>query len=104
MDLLNNINVKKVLAPSAGPSDDTPQVGTIIDHAGSEAACYVIQTGSIADSNATFAVLLEESDSSDLSGGNAVADADMVGTEALAAFQFDDDSECRKLGYIGTKR
>jgi hypothetical protein len=27
-----------------------------------------------------------------------------VGTEALAGFQFDDDNECRKIGYRGSKR
>lgn len=39
-----------------------------------------------------------------MSGANAVADADMIGTEALAGFQFDDDNEVRKLGYVGAKR
>jgi len=33
-----------------------------------------------------------------------IADADLLGTEVLAAFQFDDDNETRKLGYIGAKR
>ena len=27
-----------------------------------------------------------------------------MGTLALAAFQFDDDKECRKIGYVGSKR
>ena len=30
--------------------------------------------------------------------------SDLVGTEVLAAFQFEDDNETRKLGYIGAKR
>jgi hypothetical protein len=38
-----------------------------------------------------------------MSGANAVADIDMIGTEALASFTFADDAECRKLGYIGSK-
>jgi hypothetical protein len=29
---------------------------------------------------------------------------DLVGTLALASFQFDDDNETRKLGYVGSKR
>ena len=33
----------------------------------------------------------------------AVADAELVGTELLAGFQFDDDNEPRKLGYLGIK-
>ena len=57
----------------------------------------------MADADATFTALLEECDTS---GGTytAVADADLIGTEALASFQFDDDNECRKLGYKGAKR
>jgi hypothetical protein len=49
-------------------------------------------------------VLLEEGDVSNLSDAAAVADADLLGTEVLAGFQFDDDNECRKLGYRGSKR
>lgn len=68
------------------------------------AACLVIATGAIADVDATFTVILEESDASNMAGAVAVADAQLIGTEALAGFQFDDDNECRKLGYIGSSR
>lgn len=102
-DLHNNINIKRVISP-VSITDNTAQVGQIVDRAGFSQIEFVIATGSIADADATFAVLLEESDVSDLSGGNAVADADLIGTEALAGFQFDDDNECRKLGYKGGKR
>jgi len=33
-----------------------------------------------------------------------VDDAHLVGTEAAAAFNFADDGEVRKLGYVGNKR
>ena len=99
----NVIDVKRVISP-VSVSDDTAQVGQIIDRQGFGTVEYVIATGSIADSNATFAVLLEESNDSSMSGATAVADADLLGTEALAGFQFDDDNECRKLGYKGHKR
>jgi hypothetical protein len=102
-DLHNNIHVKRVLSP-ASVADTTAQVGQIIDRQGFGSLEYVILTGSIADVDATFVVLLEESDAANMSGGNAVADADLLGTEALAAFQFDDDDEVRKLGYTGNKR
>ena len=99
---MNNIDVKRVISP-VSVSDTTAQVGQVIDGQGFGSVTYLIATGSIADADATFTVLLEECDTS---GGTytAVADADLLGTEALAAFQFDDDNECRKLGYIGTKR
>lgn len=102
-DLMNNVNIKRVLSP-VSVADTTAQVGQIIDRQGYDSLTYVIATGSIADADATFTVLLEEGDVSNLSDAAAVADADLIGTEVLAAFQFDDDNECRKLGYKGNKR
>lgn len=102
-DLHNNIDVRRVISP-VSVADNTAQVGQIIDRQGYHSLEYVIATGSIADADATFAVLLEESDDSGMSGATAVADADLIGTETLAGFQFDDDNETRKLGYKGHKR
>lgn len=102
-DLANVITPKRVLSPVSTDAD-TALVGQIIDKKGFESVTYVIATGSIGDANATFTVLLEESDAAAMGDATAVADADMIGTEALASFQFDDDNECRKLGYIGSKR
>ena len=39
-----------------------------------------------------------------LSDAAAVPDEFLLGTEAGASFQFDDDNEVRKIGYIGPKR
>ena len=102
-DLFNQIHPLRVISP-VSVADTTAQVGQIIDKRGFESLTYVIATGSIADADATFVVLLEEGDAANLSDAAAVADADLLGTEALAAFQFDDDNETRKLGYIGSKR
>lgn len=101
-DLASNITPKRVISP-VSVADNTAQVGTVVDSQGFGSVTYVIATGSIADADATFTVLLEESDASG-SGFTAVADDDLIGTEVLAAFQFDDDNECRKLGYRGVKR
>ena len=95
MELFNNIDVKRVISP-VSVADNTAQVGQVIDGQGFGSVTYLIATGSIADVDATFTVLLEECDTS---GGVYTAVAD-----ALAGFQFDDDNECRKLGYIGIKR
>jgi hypothetical protein len=101
--------VKRVLSP-VSESGNTALVGEIIDHQGYGKATYIILTGSIADADATFTVLLEEGDDSGLSDNAAVPDAAMVsqtsGTapETAAAFQYNDDNEVRKLGYIGGKR
>lgn len=107
-DLINNILVKRVLSP-VSVADTTAQVGQVIDIQGYDSATFIILTGSIADADATFTVLLEESDASG-SGFAAVADGHMLsqtsGTaaETAAAFQFDDDNEVRKLAYVGSKR
>jgi hypothetical protein len=102
-DQMNLMDVKRVISP-VSVSDTTAQVGQIIDRKGFDSLTFLIVLGSIADADATFTVLLEESDASDMTGAVAVADADLIGTEALAGFQFDDDNECRKLGYKGNKR
>lgn len=102
-DMMNKIHVARVISP-VSEAGTTALVGQIIDKKGYESLTYVIATGSIADADATFTVLLEEGDAANLSDAAAVADADLLGTEVLAAFQFDDDNETRKLGYIGSKR
>lgn len=102
-DLMNLIDVKRVISP-VSVADTTAQVGQIIDRKGFDGLTYLIATGSIADADATFTVLLEEGDAASMSDAAAVADADLIGTEALAAFVFSDDDKCRKLGYKGAKR
>lgn len=102
MDLHNEITVKRVISP-VSVADNTAQVGQVIDRAGYDAIEYIIALGSIADADATFTVLLEDSEASG-SGFAAVDDAYLIGTETLAGFAFDSDNACRKLGYKGTKR
>ena len=102
-DLFNNIHPLLALA-AVVVTDNTAQVCAVIDRRGYESLTYVIATGTLADADATFAVLLEESDASNMAGATPVDDADLLGTEALAGFTFSDDGETRKLGYIGNKR
>ena len=102
-DQFNEINVKRVISP-VSVADNTAQVGQIIDKKGFQALTYVIALGSIADADATFVVLVEDGAAANLSDAAAVADAELIGTEVLAAFQFDDDNEVRKIGYVGSKR
>lgn len=101
-DLASNIAIRAVIPPAV-VSDNTTAVGAVIDRRGFDSLTYVIATGTLADADATFTALIEESDASG-SGFTAVSDADMIGTEALASFTFADDGAVRKLGYIGHKR
>lgn len=109
-DSISGTQVKRCISPTYLATGDTPFVGQIIDHQGYDAAAYLIATGSLADSDVAFTVLLEESDASNMGSANAVADEDMVsqtpGTapETAAAFAYNHDDQVRKLGYIGTKR
>lgn len=103
-DLMNSINLLPVINPAATAANDTALVGAIIDRRNYESLTYVIHTGSLPDVDATFTVLLEESDDSGMSGATAVADIDLIGTEALASFTFAHDNSLRKLGYNGGKR
>jgi hypothetical protein len=103
-DLMNRIHPVMVLAPNAAITDNTAKVGAIVDRKNFESLTYVLLTGTDADADAAFTVLLEESDDSGMSGAVAVDDADLIGTEVLAAYNFADDGEPRKLGYKGNKR
>lgn len=102
-DMHNNITPKRVISP-VSVADTTAQVGQIIDRQGYEKLEYLIAAGSLVDADATFTALLEEGDASNLSDATAVADKDLLGTEALASFTFADDDKVFKLGYKGHKR
>ena len=103
-DLANNLTLKRALSPQAARVDNTAIVSEILDVRDFDGVMLAIQLGALTDSNATFVVLLEESDASNMASANAVADDDMNGTEVQAGFIFSDDDKCRKLGYHGNKR
>ncbi len=102
-DLHSNLLVKRALSP-VSVSDDTPLVSEIIDRQGYESCELLIATGSLADSNATFTVLVEDGDVANLSDHAAVVDDELLGLESEASFAFGDDDEVRKIGYVGHKR
>lgn len=103
-DLFNHIHPLRVISGAAATTDNTAWVGQIIDHKGYDSATYVLQSGSLADADATFTALLQHGDAADLSDAVDVPDDLLLGTEALAGFTFADDNETRKLGYVGHKR
>ena len=104
MELHNQLKFSRAISPAAATTDNTAYVSQILDTANFADNELVLQIGALADADATFTVLIEEGDVSNLSDNSAVADADLLGTELLAGFQFDDDNETRKIGYIGKKR
>lgn len=102
-DLFNNIHPVIAIAPVT-ISDGTAQVSAAIDTKGYESVTFLIATGTLADADATWAVTVKDGDTSTQNAHSAVADTFLLGTEALAGFAFGDDSEVRKIGYVGGKR
>ena len=99
----HDIQVKRAISP-VSESGTTALVSQIIDTSGYDSLEFIIATGSIADADATFTVLVEDGDNSALSDNAAVADDFLVGTEAEASFTFASDNQVRKIGYKGSKR
>lgn len=99
--------------PCANVNDNTAQVGSVVDLAAVLNAAgdsvgafdgleFITNIGSLADANATFTALVEDSD--DNVTFAAVSDTFLLGTEAEASFQYDADNKARRIGYIGSKR
>jgi hypothetical protein len=103
-DLFDNINLKRGISPYDHATGDAAVTSEIIDMQGVSALVFAIALGSLADVDATFTVLVEESADSGMAGKNAVADEDLLGTEVLASFTFTHDNALRKIGYKGSKR
>lgn len=103
-DLANHIEVRRAIAPAAPTTDNTAYVSQIIDVSGFDQLVFAILIGALADTDATFAVLVEHGDNSALTDAAAVPDVNLTGTEASAGFTFADDNKVRKIGYVGSKR
>lgn len=101
-DNTNRIHLTQAFPPKAAVTDNTAQVSSVADAKGYSSVTLAITSGTLSDADATFTLLIEDSD--DNSTFTAVDDAYLNGTEVLGSFQFDDDNECRKIGYTGIKR
>jgi len=103
-DLHNNIKCSLAEPPVAALTNaNTAFVSTILDTAGFGSHEYVGILGTNTDADVSFTVLVEEGDSSTLADNTAVADADLLGVEAMG-LDFADDNTVFKIGYKGTKR
>jgi hypothetical protein len=110
-DLANNIAFKPLFIPKAAVTDNTAQASAVIDTKGFGSLALGWVTGVLSDADATFAVVVSHGNSVDdeanpttITDAAPVADSDLIGTEAVAGFNFADDGEARKIGYIGDKR
>ncbi len=103
-DLYDKIDVRQGNSPVAAQTDNSTISSEIIDMQGWDSMAFVTLIGVNTDADVSFTAVISESDNSDMSASNAVADADLNGTEALLAFDFADDDSVRKIGYHGSKR
>ena len=101
-------NAEYGLALSATLSGVTPAAGAWIDMQGWEALTFVVSTGTVTDAGTAsgFAFEVQESDTTAAADATAVADADLVGTEAALTVTDDtaDNDLIGSIGYIGGKR
>lgn len=104
-DFVNNVKTVALIPPAAAITNaNTAVVSAIIDTSGYEAVTLVLVTGAETDANATFAVTMEHGDDAALADTAAPSSDDLVGTLALASFDFSIDNLTRKIGYVGGKR
>lgn len=103
-DLFDNVKIVTLWDPVDLGSGDTPKVSAIIDLQGFNSCVMHLAFGSIADSDVTFTVLVEDGDDSALGDNAAVADAYLNGTEVGATPLFSNDNTGFKIGYTGPKR
>lgn len=101
-DLASNVAIRRAISP-VSISNNTAVVSEIIAMQGFRSLVFAIALGSLADADATFVVLVEHGDDPALGDATAVPDDQLIGTELAAGWQFDDDNETRKIGYMGSK-
>lgn len=102
-DLFSEVKCSRGISPVAATTDNTAYVSQILDTQNFDSALFVGQFGAIADADCTFTVLVEDGNASNLSDNAAVADANLIGVEAMS-LQFDSDNKTFKIGYRGDKR
>tara|TARA_R110000782_G_scaffold21088_2_gene56842 strand:+ start:433 stop:861 length:429 start_codon:yes stop_codon:yes gene_type:complete len=87
---------------------DTTTVGNIIDTSDIGGINFTLFSGAYTDGS--YVILLEESDNSDLSSSNVVADGDMLGQDAASSTSPELQTVIgaanlnKKIGYVGIKR
>lgn len=101
-ELHNNLDYKRAISPAAATTDNTAYVTQILDMQGLQSAELVILAGSLADADATFTVLAEEGNQANLSDNTTINANDLIGTPALASFDFSADNKVFKLGFKPT--
>jgi hypothetical protein len=103
-DLKNNIDFR--ISFNETLSGTTPSTPAAIDRKGFESVTYVVSTGAVTDAGTAAGIVFELQESDDNSSYTAVADKDLLGTEAGLSILLDtqDNVVIGRLGYVGGKR
>lgn len=101
-DLSNRIKLASVYAP-ASPSATGTEAGTVVDRVGFNSVTFVVHNGAIVATGFSLTPIVK---SGSATGSlTAVADTELIGTEAAAAISGGtSDGECAKIGYLGSDR
>lgn len=99
-DLMNSLD-PKVLVPPQVVTDGSSILSSALDVRNTRSVTFIIILGTITDADADWTVTVHEGSTDTQADHTAVADTDLIGTEALAGFDFADDTLCKKIGYNG---
>lgn len=99
-EIISDIRALSGFAPVT-VTDNTATSTAIIDTLGFNSLAFSIQTGTLADADATFAITMTAGDASDLSDGVLVGADERLGN---TSFTFADDGIVKQIAYLGSKR
>jgi hypothetical protein len=103
-----NVRTVVAVAPVAIGTTGTGQVGKIIDRSGYSGVEFLIAAGTITATAAVYTVTVKEGDAT--GSMTSVADADLIGTEALAGIAAGARTSgtgknvTKRIGYKGSKK
>lgn len=102
-DLANAIAIALAIAPVV-VTDDSGITGITIDRQNYDSVTFGILTGTLADAAFTGTITVQEGDLANMSDAASVADADLIISANVIAFNQADDAKTIKIGYVGNKR
>jgi hypothetical protein len=108
-DVHNNIRAVRTIAAVAAGVTGVGVVGKVVDRQGYDGVEFIISYGTITATNATITPIVKEGDVTGTM--TSVADADLLGTEVLAAITATtprtsgvSKNVAKRIGYTGGKR
>ena len=102
-DLYSNISPKRMISPIVVSNNDNT-VGQIVDRLGFGSVTFLIETGTLADSDVTLTPTIQVCALDNCDDFASAAAGDLIGTIAGATFTAANDNSVKMVAYKGTKR